>query len=451
MLPDGTERFRYRLILAARQNGKSEIVVGLVPYWMFVERVEGVLAASTKVPMAKKLWGKTRKVIKNCDLVKLLGKTWYREANGEVELWTPERTARGEPWDSHYAIDASNEEGGRSLTLNRLIIDELRHHYDYKAWGALVRTMGAVEGSHAWLLSNAGSDRSIVLNNLRDGAVEELPDGTEVARNDPDTNLFLAEWSSERGADPTDVHALGQANPNMNRRGQKSKDLVADAQLAVDAGGEALTEYQTEVMCIRVKVLNPAVDPGAWSQCLDPGPITDRRRTAMVLDVSLDLLHATLYAAVVEASGRTRVDFVRDWAGPGCGDRAVAALPGLLADMRPAMMGWLPNGPAAALGAKLKDRGVPGWPPLGVTVEEIRGEVAAVCMGLAELVAAGKIAHSADPLLDAQVGAAEKLRRGDVWVFARAGEGHVDAVYAAAGAVHLARTMPPALGKFKIR
>jgi hypothetical protein len=32
-------------------------------------------------------------------------------------------------------------------------------------------------------------------------------------------------------------------------------------------------------------------------------------------------------------------------------------------------------------------------------------------------------------------------------VFSRKGEGHVDAAYAAAGAVHLARTLPAPVGK----
>ena len=37
--------------------------------------------------------------------------------------------------------------------------------------------------------------------------------------------------------------------------------------------------------------------------------------------------------------------------------------------------------------------------------------------------------------------------RGDAWVFSRRGEGHVDAAYATAGAVHLARTMRTPVGR----
>ncbi len=81
------------------------------------------------------------------------------------------------------------------------------------------------------------------------------------------------------------------------------------------------------------------------------------------------------------------------------------------------------------------------WPPRGVTLEEITRDAPAVCMGFAEQVTTGQVAHSGDPLLDSQVGTAEKQFTGKRWVFALGGD-PVDAVYAAAGAVHLARTLP---------
>lgn len=440
LLPDGTQRFRYRLILASRQNGKSEVPVGLAPYWMFVERVKQALATSTKVPMAKKLWLKSRILIEESDLFELVDKRWYREANGEVEMWTP--------WGSHYGIDASNEEGGRSLSIERLVVDELRHHYDYTAWGALVRTMGAIDGAHVWLLSNAGSDRSVVLNDLRDGAIEKDDDDEEYVIDDPETDLFLAEWSAPQNADPEDPYALAQANPNMNRRGQRLRDLLADARRAVRAGGLALTEFQTEVMCSRVRVLNPAIDPGAWARCADPGDLQSARsRVAVCLDVSPDQMHATLYAAAVLHDDRARVDFVQSWEGPGCVSLVRAQLPGLLARVRPQAIGWLPAGPAAALAADMTEDKQRGWPPPGVKIVPIKGDITAVCMGFNKEVVATKVAHSNDPLLTTQVHGTERLKRGDAWVFSRKGEGHCDAVYAAAGAVHLARTLPAPVGR----
>jgi hypothetical protein len=79
-----------------------------------------------------------------------------------------------------------------------------------------------------------------------------------------------------------------------------------------------------------------------------------------------------------------------------------------------------------------------------VAIEEIKGDVAPVCMGFAEAVDAGDVVHPQDDMLDQHVGAAQRLWRGDVWVFGRKGASPIDGAYAAAGAVHLARTLPPA-------
>ena len=59
-----------------------------------------------------------------------------------------------------------------------------------------------------------------------------------------------------------------------------------------------------------------------------------------------------------------------------------------------------------------------------------------------------KILHANDPLLVAQLAGSSRVWVGDGWRFARkGGVGHVDAVYALAGAVHLARNLPAAVGK----
>lgn len=437
LLPDGRPRFRKLLVLVSRQNGKTETPVILSAYWQFVDAVPLILGTSTKVEYAKESWMKSVKLVERAsDLDNLRDVRWTRQANGEQESWTSE--------GSRYKIAASNAEGGRSLTVHRLILDELRMHHDYTAWNASVPAGNAVRDFQVWALSNAGDDRSVVLNDLRASCLEFIETGTGDYRD----GLF--EWSAPDDADPLDVEALAQANPNLGHR-IDPEALLGDAARAVSMGGEVLAGFKTEYMCIRVKIMNPAIDPGAWSRCLDVGDLTEARsRVALCLDVAPDGLHATLTAAAVLADGRVRVEPVKAWEGAGCTDTLRRELPGLLARVKPQTLGWFPNGPAAALAADLADRrksGRTGWPPPGVTVQEIRTEAAATCMGFAELVTAGQIAHSDDPLLNAHIGAAERLRRGDSWVFSRRGEGHCDAAYAAAGAVHLARTLPAPLGK----
>src|SRR5262245_53194233 len=53
LLEDGRPRFRIILVMAARQNGKTEIPVLLSLYWQFVEALPLVLGTSTKVDYAR--------------------------------------------------------------------------------------------------------------------------------------------------------------------------------------------------------------------------------------------------------------------------------------------------------------------------------------------------------------------------------------------------------------
>lgn len=433
LLPDGRPRFRVVLVLVARQNGKTEVPVVLSLYWQFVESVPLILGTSTKLDYAKESWTKATKLAarvagRDDDVGErfreLIGpRKWTRQTNGEQESWTTE--------DSRYKIAASNEEGGRSLTINRLVCDELRQHHDYSAWGAAEPACSPYD-AQIWCLSNAGDHRSVVLNDLRDQAV------TFIETGQGDYRIGLFEWSAPPGSEPDDVDALAQANPNMGRR-KDPEVLVNKGRAAKAKGGEVLATFLTEDMCLYVPHLEPAINPAAWSDCEDVGDLAAvRSRVALCLDVAPDGAHATLAAAAVLADGRVRVEIVAAWDGQGCTDAAVRDLDDWTARVKPAASGWLSRGPAAALTAKLKGR--KGW-------AEITSEVPAVCMGLADLVNARQLAHSADPLMDAQIGAAERLRMaGDRWTFSRRG-GHVDAVYAAAGAVHLARTLPAPVGK----
>ena len=464
LLPDGSPRFAIVLILVARQNGKTHLLVVLTLYWLFRARLAMVLGTSTKLDYARESWLKAVKLAKSIPGLRagIPARGGVRKANGEQELVYAPSGDVDDLDACRYKIAASNEEGGRSLTIDRLILDELRQHDSYDAWDAAEPTVSAVDGSQIWGLSNAGSVKSIVLNDLQDDARaliewwdrESGERGVAELLADPDmpgdyrTGLF--EWSSPEDADPTDVYALAQANPNMGLRKDAEK-LIAAGRRAVRLGGKALTGFKTEHMCIRVKLLNPAIDPTAWADGLLVGGLDDvRKRVAMVWDVAPDLLHVALYAAAVLPDGRVRVDSVKAWEGPGCTKVARRELPALIGRTRPRALGWLPNGPGAALAADMKPR--PGvWPPPGVQLEEIKAEVPAVCMGFDELVTSRQIVHSGDPLLDSQVEGAEWLKVGDRKVFSRRGEGHVNAVYAAAGAAHLARTLPADPGPFRIR
>jgi len=445
--PNGAPRFRHVLAIVARQNGKTYLLTVLCLYWLFIERVELVLSTSTNLDYAREAWEEgCNLALSTPDLAVDLPPSRNRgiyQAQGQQRLTTD----LGNRWK----IGASNRRGGRSLSIDRLVLDELREHDSWKAWNAAVPATNARPGSQIWGISNMGDDAAVVLDSRRDASLA----GTDPA-------LFIAEWSAppewrERVHKATDaelLEALAAANPNLGRR-ISGEALLSDGRAAIAAGGEELAEWLTEIMCIRIRSRNPAIDPGKWADLAEVVDLAAyRNRTVLCLDVAPDGQHATLAAAAKlpdeesvpeHLRGRVAIDVVAAWSGP----RATADLRAELVDLvdrvRPRRLVWFPSGPAAQVAADMAKR--KGWPPRRVRLEEIRGEVPAVCMGFAEQVRSSEVVHPDDALLNAHVTGAEKLPRGDQWVFSRrdAADGsasHVDGAYAVAGAVHVARVLP---------
>jgi hypothetical protein len=429
LLPDGRPRFRQVLALVSRQNGKTHLLKVLALYWLFVEQHRTVLGMSTNLTTAKEAWRGA--------IAMAQGSEWLapeiltvKLANGDEALVTTS--------DCRYKIAASNARGGRGLTVNRLVVDELREHQTWDAYNAAIPAMNAVFDGQAWFITNQGEDKSVVLDALRGSAIEHVNHGGI------DDRLGIFEWSAPDGADPEDPEALAMANPALGRRIDPTA-LLGMARRAKAAGGTELAGFRTEQMCQRVHLLDPAVEPDAWRDAGTDAPLSlaqHRNRVALCVDIALDGSHASVVACAV-IGGQAHAEVVGSWSGMGCSQVVRAELPGLVRRVKPRLIGWFPNGPAAQLAADLERRKgrADGWPPPGVKVEELRGELTAVCMGLAEQVRTGHVTHPRDPMLDQHVAASSKQWRGDAWVFQRAGAGPIDGTYALAGALHLARTM----------
>lgn len=433
MLEDGRPRFRTVLILVARQNGKTLLCLILSLYWLFVEKQPMVLGTSTNLDYARSSW------LEGVQMAQ--GNEWIfpeiekvRATNGQECL----TTESGALW----RVAASNRRGGRSLTVHRLVLDELREHKNWEAWNAATNAMNAVGTAQAVCITNQGDMGAVVLDALRTPALEHI----ETGAGDPRVGLF--EWSADQGADPVDLHQLAKANPNLGRRIDPD-NLLGPAMRAKAAGGAELAGFKTEVMCMRVPLVDPGIDPDAWRGGETEYPYDlalYREAVALCMDVSLDNSHASLLAAA-RIGDEYHVEVVESWDGYGCTKALRAELPDLVRRIRPRVFGYFANGPAAAVAADLRVRkGRTGsvWPPRNVVVQPLDGDVALVCMGLADLVFAGDIVHPVDAMLTGHVEAAQKLKRGEQWVFTRKSTGPIDGAYALAGAVHLARTLPPA-------
>ena len=448
LLPDGRPRFRILLIIVARQNGKTLLLAVLSIFWLWVDKVELVLGTSgTKVDYAREAWETALNLVRKTPLIKdVPTKGGVRTTNGEVRFTRVPDPDDDDPLDDggRYMISAANRRGGRTLTIARLILDELREHDSWRPWAASVPATNAVWGSQIIGITNQGDDTSVVLDSLRKSALGFIESG------EGDERLGLLEWSAPDGSLPTDRAAHAYANPKLGLRIDPDS-LMADAVRAQENGGDELAQFKTENLCMRVHHLDAAVDPDDWDLCGVDDQVSMaewRDRVALVLDVSMAADHAALVAGVLRPDGVVQIETVEKWSGRGCTTRLRAELPALVRKVRPQVFGWFPSGPAAVVAADMAKR--KGWPPAGVKVEEIRTDVPAVCMALPELVHAGLVQHPNDPMINAHVKGAEKLWQGEVWRFARRGAGPVNAAYAVAGVAHLARTMPSALSRPRV-
>lgn len=255
LLPDGRPRFRQVLVLVARQNGKTELLVILSLWWLFEAHVELVLGTSTKIDYARESWEKAIRLAAKCDELdaRIPGRGGIRRANGEQTLTTDD--------GCRYKIAASNEEGGRSLTVHRLIEDELRQHHDWSAHSAAEDAMNAVKDGQAWAISNQGDHRSVVLTSLRTDALAYIEHG------EGDSRLGLFEWSAREGTICADPEALAAANPSLGTR-MDLDALLPKARRADDAGGEQEARFRTEVLCQAVAVLTDVkIKASDWARC----------------------------------------------------------------------------------------------------------------------------------------------------------------------------------------
>jgi hypothetical protein len=405
----GEYRFRTVLGLMARQNAKTSTGKVLALWRMKRDGAKLVLGTSTNLDYAQEAWDGAVELAEEHfpdDIAQI------RRANGQAVL----RLHNG----ARYKVASATRRGGRSLSVDLGILDELREHKTDDSYAAISGATVARPDSQLWCLSNAGEDDSIVLNDLRSKALGYINDGTG------DDSLALFEWSAPEDAALDDVAAWKQANPALGR-------TITEATLRSKLATCTPEVFRTEHMCIRVPSMDTAIPLDAWEACADPGTLDEvRNKVALCLDVSPDLAHVTLAAAAVLQDGRARVEIVKAW---DTTDDARRELPDLLDRIKPRTVGWFPAGPGASLAAELRSRE-------GMT--EIKAQdVTAACMGLAEQVIARRIAHSNDPLLTAQVSGVSKGHVGDGWKFVRKDAKHCDAVYATAGALHLARTLPP--------
>lgn len=276
---EGGFRFRNVVVLVARQNGKSTLSQVLALWFMYVYGYDLVLGTAQDLDTAEEVWQGAVDLVTETDLddqplrpelFELHQRTVLVNGKKSLELKTGAR----------YKAKAASRRSGRGLSGDLVMLDELREHQNWDAWGAITKTTMARDEAMVWALSNAGDSLSVVLAYLRqmahaalgdpdginrdDSPVIESEDADEIELDEDDDSLGIFEWSAPPGCDIWDRDGWAQANPSLGYK-------ISERTVASAAKTDPDAIFRTEVLCQWVDNLQvAALDVARWSSLADP-------------------------------------------------------------------------------------------------------------------------------------------------------------------------------------
>ncbi len=411
--PDGSFRFRTVVLLVARQNGKSTFLQLLALFFMYVESVSLVIGTAQNLDIAEEVWQGAVDIVEDIpELAALIEKVDRTNGKKALELKHGER----------YKVQAANRRGGRGLSGDVVMLDEVREHQSWDAWGAVTKTTMARPNAQVWAVSNAGDAASVVLRHLRKiahvaiGDPDSLGEPVDAGPEDGDTleaddSIAIFEWSAPPGCAADDREAWAQANPAL---GHTITERAILAALRTDPDWV----FRTEVLCQWVDTsVDGPFPPGAWEATTDPvSAIPEGGKFVFGVDVSWDRGMAYIAAAGRRDDGMIHVEVVAqragtEWVAPWLSERKdTPGLSGLVFQSRGA--------PVSSMGDELEGTGIPpiewGSSDLGVATGLFYDLVRVV----QEDPAAG-VRHRPQPVLDVAAATASMRPLGDAWAWDR--------------------------------
>lgn len=370
-------RFRTLLTLCARQQGKTTLMQVLALWRLYVDRAGLVIGTAQNLTMAEESWAGAVDMAEGTpDLAAEVGQVSRVNGDKFLRLTTGER----------YKVTTASRRGGRGLSSDLVLLDELREHTDWDAWSAVTKTTMARPAPQVWGFSNAGDARSVVLGSLRTKALGVAGDRT--------STLGIFEWSAPDGCPVDDRDGWAAANPALGHRMTEQAVLSALETDPDDA-------FRTEVLCQWVTTVDAAVNPTVWASLADPA--AERGRDPVfALDVAPDHANASLAVAWRRSDGAAQLELAEhregvEWVADRCAD-VLRSWGGRLIVEQTGTAGFL----------------LPRLEQFGVKVDLVpRRFYVEACAALDAAVAARSVRHGDDPALNAAVAVARWSSSGD--------------------------------------
>lgn len=424
ILPNGQFRFRTVVLLVARQNGKSTFAQILALFFMYVLEVPLVLSTAQNLDIAEEVWaGGVEMALADSELVQQHSRTVQQRGSKALELTN----------GSRWKVQAATRRGGRGLSGDLVMLDELREHQTWAAWSAISKTTMARENSIVFALSNAGDISAVVLRHLRMQAHKELgdPDGLWVdpATGEPiteelidvdddelpeDDSLAIFEWSAAPGRSKFDRAGWQEANPALGH-------TITEKAIMAAAKSDPEWEFRTEVLC---QWFNGAIEgpfpAGTWEGSTDPESKLDpKSKIAYGIDTSWNRETTRIAIAGYRPDGKIHIEIVASrpdthWIIPWLSDPA--------RKFKPDVVSWqLAGAPISSIHTAMEESGLPIAPWGGSDLSRASGQFYDLVTHLDDDEKHDpQLFHRPQPALDIAANTATPKISGDAWFWDRA-------------------------------
>ena len=378
------------VMLIARQNGKTvvlsmRILAGL---YLFDDRLILHTAADRALP--RSVFEDLAERIESSSALSRRVKR-IRTSNGQEEI----RLKDG----NSYRILAPAQDAWRGWPqVGLTVFDEVREQRTDALWSAGMYTQRAHPNPQRWAVSNAGDPESVVLRRLVDRGRKAAADP------ESDPRICYMEWSTPDDYPIDDPDGWAYANPELGRS-LRMESLIEELR------SDTESRFETEALCRWVATAGDlAIPMEAWNACADPD-LPDLEpdptaRTIFAVDIDPGRTDAVLMIGIQRPDEPLIVGVAESWSNPGGVDEAAiaASLEEWIELWRPESIGFDPY-TTGTLAERMQYH---------ATWEKIHGvRYVSACLATWDIVSAGRLAHPADPYMDAQIAAAGRKDVGD--------------------------------------
>lgn len=274
------------LLLIARQNGKTHLARMLILAHLLKWDSRNVLIMSSNRSMALDTFRQVAYALESNDHLKGFVKQ-IRYANGteSIEMLDGRR----------LDVVAATRDGSRGRTADFLFIDELREISE-EGFRAAIPTTRARPNAQTLLTSNAGDAFSVVLNGMRERALENPP-----------KSFGFYEYSAPQYCKITDRSAWAQANPALGY-------TITEEAIEEAIATSPIENTRTETLCQWIDSLASPWAHGILEETSDSTlTIPVGGYTIFAFDVSPSRRNASLVAGQILPDGRIGIGILQTW------------------------------------------------------------------------------------------------------------------------------------------